>query len=287
MAPREHQWAAFRQGLLELGYVEGRNIILEFRVPKEGVSADTLVADLVRLNVDVIVMSSSLHIQAAKRVTRTIPVVMTGTPDPVASGLVSSLARPEGNVTGLSSLPVELGGKRLELLRELLPNSRRIAMLWNPNEPSNAPQLKAVVDAGRSLGVEIVPVEARAGSDLGPALQSASNRRADGLIVATSALFYGLRAQVMDLANKARLPHIWSWESFGGFGALLVYGPSDTENYRRAAAYVDRILKGARPGDLPIEQSTTVKLVINLRTAKSMEIAIPQSLLLRADSVIE
>ena len=267
--------------------MEGQNIILEFRVPKEGVAADALVADLVRLNVDVIVITSSLHVQAAKRATKTIPIVMTGTPDPVALGLVSSLARPEGNVTGLSALPVELGGKRLQLLRELLPNSRRIAMLWNPNEPSNAPQLKAVVDAGRSVGVEIVPVEARAGSDLGPALQSASHRRAEGLIVATASLFYGLRAQVMDLANKARLPHIWPWESFGGFGALLVYGPSDTENYRRAAAYVDRILKGARPGDLPIEQFTTVKLVINLRTAKSLDIAIPQSLLLRADSVIE
>ena len=287
LAPREHQWVAFRQGLRELGYVEGQNLVLEFRIPKEGIPADALVADLVRLNVDVLVMSTGLQIQVAKRATKTIPIVMTGSMDPVAGGLVSNLARPEGNVTGLSILPVELGGKRLELLRELLPKSRRIAMLWNPNEPNGALQLKVVVDAGRSVGVEIVPLEARAANDLGPAFKAASTRRADGLIVAIAGLFYGLRAQIMDLVHKARLPAIWGWESFGGFGALLVYGPSDTENYRRAAAYVDRILKGARPGDLPIEQSTTVKLVINLRTAKSLDIAIPQSLLLRADSVIE
>ena len=251
-----------------LVYVEGQNTNLEFRFPKEGIPADDLIADLIRKKVDVIVVSSSLQIQAAKRVTKTIPIVMTGTNDPVASGLVSSLARPEGNVTGLSFLDSELNGKRLEILRETIPYSKRIAMLWNPNESSGALQLKVLQDAARSIGIEIVSLEARSANDLGPAFQMATTHQAEGLIVAIAALFYGLRAQVMDLAHKARLPDIWGWESFGGFGALLVYGPSDTQNYYRAATYVDKILKGAKPGDLPIEQPTEVKLVINLRTAK-------------------
>lgn len=287
MPPREHQWAEFRKGLAELGYVEGRNIVLEFRVPQEGVPADELMADLVRQNVDVIVVSTGFHAQSAKRSSKTIPIVLTGTTDPVAAGIVSSLARPEGNVTGLSLHNAELGGKRLELLRELLPKSRRIAMLINHEDPSNAAQLKAVQDAGRSMKVDIIPVEARAPDDLAGAFQAAAKRHAEGLVIATSGLFYGQRTKIMELALKGRLPAIWPWESFGGFGALLVYGPSDTTNYQRAAYYVDRILKGAKPGDLPVEQPTEVKLVINLATAKALKIAVPKSLLLRAHRVIE
>ena len=189
------------------------------------------------------VISTGLHVQVAKKVTKSIPIVMTGTTDPVASGLVFSLAGPEGNVTGLSLHNAELGGKRLELLRELLPKCRRIAILVNPNDPSNAPQLKAVQDTGRSMKVEIIPLEARAPEDLGRAFKAVAKRHAEGLIVASSGLFYGQRSKIMRLALKGHLPAIWSWESFGGFGALLVYGLSDTENYRCAAYYVDRILK--------------------------------------------
>ena len=287
MPPREHQWAEFRKGLTELGYVEGKNIVLEFRVPQEGIRADDLIADLVRQNVDVMVVSNGFHAQSAKRISKTIPIVLTGAVDPVASGLVASLARPEGNVTGLSLYNSELGGKRLELLRELLPKSRRIAILINRDDPSNTPQLKAVQDAGRSMKVEIIPVEARAPEDLRRAFQAAAKRHAEGLIVASSGLFYGQRTQIMDLAQHGHLPAIWPWESFGGFGALLVYGPSDTDNYHRAAYYVDRILKGAKPGDLPVEQPTQVKLVVNLTTARTLKLSIPKSLILRADRVIE
>lgn len=287
LPPREHQWEAFRQGLREHGYVEGRNVMLEFRVPQEGATKEDVAAELVRLNVDVIVISTTPQILAAKRVTRTIPIVMTGATDPVASGIVASLARPDGNVTGMSNHNVELNHKRLELLRELLPKSRRIAMLWNPNDPSSPPQLKSAQDAGRRLGIEIVSLEARAAGDLDPAFEVAAKRQAEGLIVASAGLFYGLRAKIMDLALKARLPAIWAYESFGGFGALMVYGLSDTENYRRAAYYVDRILKGAKPGDLPIEQPAEVKLVVNLKTAKALGLVVPKTLLLRADKVIE
>jgi len=287
MAPREHQWAEFRKGLRELGYVEGQNIVLEFRAPQEGIPADDIIADLVRKNVDVIVVSTSFHAQSAMRISKTIPIVFTGAVDPVGAGLVTNLARPEGNVTGLSLYNADLGGKRLELLRELMPKSRRIAMLISPNELSSTLQLKAVQDAGRSMKVEIIPVEARVPEDLGGAFQAAAKRHAEGLIVASSGLFYGQRMKIMELALKGHLPAIWAWESFGGFGALLVYGPSDTDNYHRTAYYVDRILKGAKPGDLPVEQPTEVKLVINLTTARALKITVPKSLLLRADRVIE
>jgi putative ABC transport system substrate-binding protein len=285
LTPRAHQWAAFRRGLRELGHLEGDNIALEFREPKEGIAADDLIADLIKLEVDVIVASTAIHVHSARRATKTIPIAMTGLTDPVAAGVVTNLARPDGNVTGLSFLPVELVGKRLELMLELLPKSKRIAMLWNPNDP--VPQLKAATAAGQKAGVEIVSVEARAAKNLGPAIETVRSRGADGLIIATSGLFYGLRDQILDLLQKAKLPAIWGWESFGAFGALLVYGPSDTDNYHRAATYVDRLLKGARPGDLPIEQPTQVKLVVNLRAARSLSIEIPKSLLVRADHVIK
>lgn len=288
MRPREHQWAAFRRGLREHGYVEGQNVALEFRIPEaEGLAADNLVADLVGRKVDVLVVSTAFHAHAAKRVTQTVPIVLTGVTDPVAAGLVSNLARPDGNLTGISLLSANLSGKRLEVLRQLLPSSRRIAVLWNPNDASGAPQLRVLQEAARSTRVEIVSLEVRAAGDLASAFQTAAARRAEGLIVASSGLFYGLRDQVMELLWKARLPAIWPWGSFGEFGALLVYGPSDTENYRRAAAFVDRILKGAKPGDLPIEQATSIEFVVNLRTAKALGLKIPQSFLQRATQVIE
>ena len=288
LAPREHQWAAFRQGLRDFGYEEGKNVALEFRIPSgEGIPVDNLIADLVRINVDVIVVSTTPAVQAAKRVTTTVPIVMTGAADPVMSGLVPNLARPGGNVTGLSLMPVELTGKRFEILREIVPKSMRIAVLWNPNEANNVSQFKTVQSAARTSRIEVLSLEARTEAELDRAFQSAASRRADGLIVVNSGIFYGLRARIMDHALKARLPAIWGYPSFGDFGALVVYGPSDTDNYRRAASYVDRILKGARPADLPIEQPTEIKLVINLKTANALGLTIPQLLLIRADRVIE
>ena len=288
MAPREHQWAAFRRALRELGYVEGRNVKLEFRIPQvEGIAGDKLVAELLALKVDVIVLSTAFHAHAAKRITQTVPIVMTGVTDPVAAGLISNLARPEGNLTGVSLLSADLSGKRFEVLRELLPQSKRIAVLWNPNDASGAPQLKAVQNAARGAGVEIISLEARAAGDLAAVFETAAKQRAEGLIVASSGLFYGLRDPVMELLRNAKLPAIWPWGSFGGFGALLVYGASDTENYRRAAAFVDRILRGAKPRDLPIEQATNVEFVINLKTAKALGLTMPPSFRLRATQVFE
>jgi putative ABC transport system substrate-binding protein len=288
LAPRAHQWEAFRLGLRDLGYVEGQNVVLEYRVPeREGAPFDDLVADLVRLNVDVIVASTPSAIQAAKRATKTIPIVMTGIGDPVKAGLIASLARPGGNVTGLSLLAVELGGKRLHLLREVLPKMVRVAVLWNPTNPHNLPQLQEVQAAASILRLEALSLEASTADDIDRAFQIARNLRADGLVVASDGLFFGLHARILDLALQTRLPAVWVWPSLAERGALMVYGTSDTEYYRRAAAYVDRILKGVRPADLPVEQPTKIDLIISLKTARALKLTIPRSLLLRADQVIE
>jgi len=288
LAPRAHQWEAFRVGLRDLGYVEGQNVTLEFRVPeREGAPFDDLVADLVRLNVDLIVASTPPAIQAAKRATNTIPIVMTGIADPVKAGLVASLAQPSGNVTGLSLLAVELGGKRLDLLRELLPKMVRAGVLWNPTNPHNMPQLQEIQAAARLLKVDVLSLEARTAEDLERVFHTALARRAGGLLVASDGLFFGLHTRILELALQARLPAIWVWPSLGEKGALIVYGPSDTESYRRAAGYVDRILKGTKPADLPIQQPTKIDLIINLRTARALKLTIPRSLLVRADHVIE
>lgn len=288
VAPRAHQWAAFREGLRELGYVEGRNILVEMRAPEvEGGSHDVLAADLVRLNVDLIVAATAPAILAAKRATSTIPIVMTTIPDAVALGVVASLARPGGNITGLSMLAVDLSGKRLELVREIVPNASRVALLWNPSSPYSLPELQQTEAAARALGMQLVKLEARPGEALDRIFRVGIKDRVDALVVIADRLFYGLRAQVAELALRHRLPTVTNFATFADAGGLLTYGPSDTENYRRAATFVDRILKGAKPGDLPVEQPTGFELVINMKTAKALGIKIPQSTLARAARVIE
>jgi putative ABC transport system substrate-binding protein len=279
---------AFRQGLRELGYVEGQNVVIEYR------SADgrqerfpDLATELVRLKVDLIVTRGAPASLAAKNSTRTIPVVIAATADPVGSGIVASLARPGGNVTGLSAYNVELYAKRVELLRELVPSLARIAGLFNMSNPVVPSQWKEVERGARSLGVQLQLLDVRNPEDLGRAFDAATRQRADALVVAVDALTQSNRQLIVDLAAKHRLPAIYGSDEFVYSGGLITYTVSFPHLYYRAATYVDKILKGAKPGDLPVEQPTKFELVINMKTAKALGITIPQSILVRADRVIE
>jgi putative ABC transport system substrate-binding protein len=276
----------FRQGLRELGYVEGKNFIIEYR------SADGrderfpgLATELVRLKVDLILTRGTPATLAAKNATGTIPVIMTGVGDPVRQGVVASLARPGGNVTGLSPLVTELYPKRVELLRELLPGAVRLAALFNMSNPALPAQWKQVERAAQSLGFQPQLLDVRTPEDLGPAFDGAVRRRADALVVGLDTLTQANQRIIVDLAAKHRLAAIYASMEFAG--GLIVYGVNYPDWYRRAASFADRIFKGAKPADLPIEQPTKLELVINLKTAKALGLTIPQSLLLRADQVIE
>ena len=284
LAVRMHQWDAFRQTLRELGYVEGQNIVFEFRPPaREGDPFESLAIDLVHRKVDLIVATSNVAVRAASRATNTIPIVMSPAGDPLAEGFVTSLARPSGNITGVSILSVDLSGKRLEILRDVVPQVSRVAVLWTTGAEE---QLRAVESAARAIRVEVLGVGASRGDDLERAFDTAAKGRAGALVVTSGAVLFGLRARIAELALKHRLPAVYPLPSFAYAGGLLAYGPNDTEYYRRAAVYVDKILKGAKPADLPIEQPTRFELVINLKTAKSLGLTIPQSILLRTDEVI-
>ena len=277
---------AFRQQLRELGYVEGRNLIIEYR------SADGrserfagLAAELVNMKVDLIVTRGSLATQAAKNATRTIPVVMANVGEPLQ--FVASLARPGGNITGLSSLIVDTETKRLGLLRELLPGSKRIAVLINLDNPASRLQWKELETAAPSMGVKLQLLDVREPDGLEPAFAAANQQHADGLIGGQDGLFIAYRKQVAELAAKYRLPAIYRSMEAVEAGGLMAYGANYPDLYRRTAVYVDKILKGAKPGDLPIEQATKFQLVINLKTAKALGITIPPPLLLRADEVVQ
>jgi putative ABC transport system substrate-binding protein len=279
---------AFRQGLRKLGYVEGRNLVIEYR------SADgraerfpDLAGELLRMKVDLIVASGTAASLAAKRLTQTVPVVMAYAGEPVEAGLVASLAHPGGNVTGLSGFTVHIEAKRLGLLRELLPSFVRIAALYSMNNPSGVQQWKEVETAARSLGVQAQLLDVRKPEDLAPAFDAATRQRADGLLVGQAVLMQANRKLVVDLAAKHRLPAIYRTMDFIEAGGLMAYGPSYPDLYRSAATYVDKIFKGANPGDLPVEQPAKFELVINLKTARALGLTIPQSLLLRADEVIQ
>jgi putative ABC transport system substrate-binding protein len=281
-------WGAFIQGLRELGYVEGRNITIEFR------SSDgkyerlpELAAELVRLKVDVIVAPAGQNVVAAQRATRTIPIVMSGLTDPVESGLVASLARPGGNVTGLSGFSTEIVGKQLELLKEMAPKVSRVAILWNPANQSHPLLLREAEAAARLLRVQIQTLEVRGPDDFEPAFAAVTRERAGALLVAADGMFLLHRARIADLAAKTRLPAMYGLREYVDAGGLVVYGPSLRENFRRAATYVDKILKGAKPADLPVEQPTKFELIINLKTARALGLTIPPSLLLRADEMIQ
>ena len=280
-------WEALLQGLRDLGYVEGQNIVIERRYSEgRNERLPDLAADLVRLKVDVIVAAGTPPPYAAKRATTTIPIVMTNASDPVGSGLVASLARPGGNITGLSLLSPELAGKQLELLKETVPKVSRVAVLWNPANPVHTLILRQAEVAARSLRLQLQILEARGPNEFDSAFSAMTKERAGALLVLADPMFFGHRTRLADLAAKSRLPSVFLLREHADAGGLMAYGPSTRDNFRRAATYVDKILKGAKPGDLPIEQPTKFELVINLKTAKALGLTIPRSVLGRADEVI-
>jgi putative ABC transport system substrate-binding protein len=291
LAVTPHLREAFRQGLRDLGYVEGRNVVIEYRdaeVKPERLPA--LAAELVALKVDVIVAPTTPAALAAKQATRTLPIVFAFAADPVTSGLVTSLARPGGNVTGLSLLTPELVGKCLEHLKQAVPGVSRVAVLQQPGalgERTEKDMLKEAEGAARALGVQLQVVEARGPADFDRAFSDMARARAGALIVLSGAMFFNERRRLVDLAAKNRLPATYLVREFVDAGGLMSYGASLADNLRRAATHVDKILKGAKPADLPVEQPTKFELVINLKTAKALRLTIPQSLLRQADQVIE
>ena len=290
-AANPHTHEAFRQGLRDLGYVEGHSVVIEYRdAGGKFEQLPALAAELVALKVDVIVAPTTPTVLAAKQATRTIPIVFATAGDPVTSGLVSSLARPGGNATGLSVLAPELVGKRLELLAQAVPGGSRAALLWQPGamgERTGKDLLKEAEVAGRALGVRIQFVEARGPEDFDRAFSDITRAHAGALTVLPSNMFTNERRRLVDLAAKNRVPTVYPAREFVDAGGLMAYGTNIADLYRRAATYVDKILRGAKPADLPVEQPTKFELVINLKTAKALGLTIPPSVLARADQVIE
>jgi putative ABC transport system substrate-binding protein len=282
---------AIRQALRELGYIEGQNIASEYRYGEGKVDRDPeLAAELVRLKVDVIVVAGGAGvIRAAKNATKTIPIVMTGGGgDPVKAGLVESLARPGGNVTGLTILSRELAGKQLELLKEAVPKLARVAVLYDPALPPSVLEVKELLPvAARALGLTLQPWEVRDADALEKVFAALNKQRPDGLYVLRSPLMFANDKRIVGFALKSRLPSVYERREEVDAGGLMSYGANFAESYRRVAYYVDKILKGAKPADLPVEQPTKFELVINLKTAKQLGLTIPQSLLYRADRVIK
>jgi putative ABC transport system substrate-binding protein len=278
---------AFRQGLRELGYVEGKSILVEYRWADGKVDRlPHLASDLVRLNVDVIVTAGPTAVPPAKKATATIPIVMTFDSDPVGSGFVASLARPGGNITGLSSLSTEITGKQLEILKEIVPKLSRMAVLGTSTRPGHAQALREVELAAGAFTIQFQFLDVQTPKDIEIAFHTASNGRAEAVLVLGSAVLNSHRRQVANLSAKKRLPAIYDRREFVDDGGLLSYGVSLTDLHRRAAIYVDKILKGAKPADLPVEQPSKFELVINLKTAKQIGLTIPPNVLTRADGVI-
>jgi putative tryptophan/tyrosine transport system substrate-binding protein len=279
---------AFRQALRELGHVEGQNITIEYRYA-EG-RFDRLpgfAAELVGLKVDVLVGVTTNAVVAAKNATRTIPIVFFGGGDPAVAGLVDSLARPGGNITGFTSIGAVLAGKRLELLKETVPNLSRVAVLWDPQDPSAAQQWKESQLPARELGLQLHSMEIGSADDFESAFKEAIKARSAGLAVTSGALSLSNQKRVAELATKNRLPAIYSRKDFVTSGGLMSYGDDRTEPYRRAAIFVDKILKGTKPADIPVEQPTKFELTINLKAAKQIGLTIPPNVLARADKVIK
>jgi putative ABC transport system substrate-binding protein len=291
LAASPHLHEAFRQGLRDLGYVEGRNVVIEYRSAEgKPERLPALAAELVALKIDVIVAAATVSAQAAKQATKTIPIVFPVAADPVTSGLVTSLARPGGNVTGLSGISPELVGKRLELLKQAVPGVSRVAALWQPGnfpERTEKDMLNGAEIAARALGVRLQFVEARGPTDIDRAFSEMTGARAGAPIVLPSGMFFPERRRLVDLAAENRLPAVYPWREGADAGGLMSYGVNLADLYRRAAVFVDKILKGAKPGDLPVEQPAKFELVINLKTAKALGLTIPPSVLGRADQVIE
>jgi len=275
-----------RQGLRERGYMEGRNIRVEFRTAQD--DADRLpglAGELVHLNADVIVVTNALAAQALRRATSTIPIVVALL-DPVAAGLVTNLARPGGNITGLSSMGIELSAKRLQLLKEAIPRLNRVAVLWNPDTSSTAKMVEDLKPVASSMSIELTLVSVQTPEGFDAAFAAVARANAQALYIVGGPLFYAYRTTLAKLSTKSRLPGIAGGRYYVDGGGLMSYGASIQDQMHRAAGYVDKILKGAKPSDLPIEQPTKLELVVNLRTAKALGISIPESILLRADEVI-
>jgi putative tryptophan/tyrosine transport system substrate-binding protein len=279
---------SLRQGLRELGYVEGKNIVIEYRSAEGKLERlPDLAADLVRLKVDIIVTQSTPAAAAAKNATSTIPIIMSGGTDPVATGLVLSLARPGGNLTGVTIMNEELAGKRLELLREASPKVSRLGVLWNSANPGTAVVFKQTQSAAQELSLSLQSLDVQTVNDLQGAFDAATRGGVNGLVLLASAPIGSHLKLIADLAVKNRLPSIFDRSSFVEAGGLMSYGPNVSDMARRAATYVDKVLKGANPGDLPVERPTKFEFIINLKTAKALNLTIPQSVLFRADKVIK
>ena len=281
------QDTAFRQGLAELGYAEGENLVIEWRLTERAEQLPGLAAELVSLRVAAIVATGAA-VDAAKAATDTIPIVMPVSGDPVAQGLVTSLARPDGNITGLTTQSASpLAGKRLQLLKEIAPNIARVAVVWNAGLPSKLLEYKETEVAAGPLGFSLHSLAVRRQDDLDGAFNDAMSAHVEALNTFTDPLTTSLAVQIVDLARTNRLPSVFEVRSFVTAGGLISYGPDTTDMYRRAATYVDKILKGAKPGDLPIEQPTTFDFAINLKTAQELGLTIPQSILQQATDLIQ
>jgi putative ABC transport system substrate-binding protein len=287
ISPESKEAQAFRQGLKDAGYDEGRDVIIEWRNANGDYDRiPGLVADLVQRQVDVIVVETTLAAQTLRRATSTIPIVMALVGDPVGSGLVASLPRPGGNVTGLSSMTIPLSTKRLQLLKEAVPQATRVAVLWNPDTPWHKKVVEDLKAVAPSMSIELAFVSVQTPEEIGPAFSAINRAHAEALYLIESPLFSTHRMTLLKLVSKARLPAMYPERQFADAGGLMSFGTNIGDLYRRSAGYVDKILKGAKPGDLPIEQPTKFELVVNLKTAKALGITIPQSILLRADEVI-
>jgi putative ABC transport system substrate-binding protein len=279
---------AFRQGLRELGYVEGRNVAIDYRWAEgKPERMRELAEELVRLKVDVIMAPSSIYTGAAKRATAKIPIIFMSHADPLGSGHVASLARPGGNVTGLSLMMTETNVKGLELFKEAVPALARVAVIWDPATPSHGPGLKAVEAAGPALGLRIQSVPVRSATEYDDAFSAIIRERANGVLVLSTPLFIAGAKRLAELALRHNLPSLFGPKHHVEAGGLMSYSPDRADLWRRCAIYVDKILKGAKPADLPVQQPTKFELVVNLKTAKTLGIKIPQLVLLRADQVIE
>jgi putative ABC transport system substrate-binding protein len=279
---------AFRQGLTELGYAEGKNIVIEYRWAAGKIERlPALMAELVRLNVDVIVTAGPSPTRSAKEATGTIPIVMAWDYDPVGNGFVASLARPGGNITGLSTLAPEISGKQLELLKEILPKLSRVAVLGTSTVPGNAEALRATELAAKTLTVRLQYLDIRDPQEIEPAFEAARGGRAEAVLALASRVLFSQRTQIANLAVKRRLPVVYGDREHVEAGGLMTYGVSINDLFRRAATYVDKILKGAEPAELPVEQPTRFELVINLKTAMQIGLTIPPHVLARADRVIK
>ena len=288
LSPEGEEARAFRQGLRDAGYVEGRNLVIEWRSAIGDYSRlPELAADLVQRKVNVIVADTTLAVQTAQKATSTIPVVMTLVADPVGSGMVANLARPGANTTGLSIMLAELSVKRLQLLKEVIPQLSRVAVLWNPPSPYQPKAMEDLKAAAPSLAIELSFMDVRTPEQLDSAFAAVNRARAQALYVLDSPLFFTHRTTITRFASGVRLPVISGEKPFADAGGLMTYGANYADQMRRAAGYVDKILKGTKPGDLPIEQPTKFDLVINMKTAKALDITVPSPILLRADQLIK